>query len=119
MKLNNDCIRDVLLYLEETLDYDVFVYIEDIKNKIKEYDEKELKYTIDKLNDGGLIIGTCDSYNNIMDIDKITFKGHQYLDNIRDNRIWKLIKKETNSLKSVSIEIISEIAKSIILKQIL
>jgi len=116
MKLNNDCVRDILLYLENTLDYDVFVDINDIQNNINKYNEKEVRYTMDKLIEVELIVGEY-SDSEIEFIHEITFRGHQYLENIKDDKIWKLVKKETSNLKSVSITIMAEIAKNIILKQ--
>lgn len=53
MKLNPECLRDILLYVENT-DFDETVSIPDLFNEFKDiYSENEIKYHIQqcKLND--------------------------------------------------------------------
>ncbi|WP_423738704.1 DUF2513 domain-containing protein [Clostridium niameyense] len=48
----------------------------------------------------------------------ITWDGHEFLDNIRDNDIWNKTKNTISKINGVSIPIISDIAKSILLKKL-
>lgn len=53
MKLNKDCVRDVLLYLEEHLGYDDRLDASSIK--IEPYTYEEILYTISLLSEAGYI----------------------------------------------------------------
>lgn len=120
MKLDNDCIRDILLFLEEKLDIKddngdtVIVPIESLIDNFKnKYSEKQIMYTTDKIKEGGFIKTCCHRYvsDNSDDIMELTYDGHLYLANIRDNQIWNIVKNKTKGLASVSFGIMVELAK--------
>lgn len=120
MKLDNDCIRDILLFLEEKLDIKddngdtVIVPIESLIDNFKnKYSEKQIMYTTDKIKEGGFIKTCYHRYvsDNSDDIMELTYDGHLYLANIRDNQIWNIVKNKTKGLASVSFGIMVELAK--------
>ena len=78
-------------------------------NKNKE----DLEYTIIKLVEGKLITANLRYASNklqrIYNVN-LTYQGHEYLNNIRDNKIWKNTKKVSSKLSSVSLEILKSIA---------
>lgn len=122
MKLNQDCIRSVLLYLEETLDIVSFVQNEDIQ--IEGFTKDEIDYSLIKLIEANFIDGKLTIYiggEYDVDIRSITWNGHKFLDNIRDNGVWSETKKVASNFSSVSIDILSTLATniltSIIMKQ--
>lgn len=81
----------------------------------------EFIYTVAKLIEGGYINGKlCPANNSIGDIYiySITWKGHEFLDNIRDPKVWKKTKNITNRFASVSVSLISNIASQVISKLI-
>jgi len=47
-------------------------------------------------------------------ISSITYQGHQFLDNIRDDNVYTKTKSILSTFKSVSIEIFSETASKVI-----
>ena len=115
MKLNNDCVRDILLTLEEICTYDSsFSYDmdNDKPHLLTPYTHDEILYLIIDVHfyDGG------DSF----DIGDLSPSGHQYLANIRSDKIWNKTKKVAseigvNSLSAmtqISTQIISSIIKS-------
>lgn len=115
MKLNHDCIRDLLLYIEENLNYDDELEIN--KLQLKSYSLEELLYTTEKLSQADYLtyypLEIDDEYSILL-VDSITYKGHQFLDTVRDNQVWDKTKKVLSFLKSVSIEITSETASKVI-----
>lgn len=124
MKLNHDCIRDILLfteeipYMEDTLGIKIF----DSK-RLKKYSKDEINYAISKLgnDDAKLIIGYVKIVSDvpfITSISSLTFEGHKYLDNIRDPKVWAESKKISSKFSSVSIEIMSSIASNVITKML-
>ncbi len=115
MKLNQDCIRDLLLYLEENLDYCDCLSISDIE--LPDYDIKTILYTAQKLKQAGYIsadFSILDTDDLCADFLEITWDGHQFLDTIRDNNVWKKTKSVVSKLSSVSVTIISNVASQVL-----
>ena len=93
MELDYDFVRQLLLHIEakaplQGLDgNDLYKFAAD-KNKNKE----DLEYTIIKLVEGKLITANLRYASNklqrIYNVN-LTYQGHEYLNNIRDNKIWK------------------------------
>lgn len=115
MKLNNDCVRDLLLFIEENLGLNQHL---DIKSaEINNYSQDELIYTAIKLDEAGYINanisnyidGNCDIY-----IYSLTWNGHKFLDNIRDDGVWKTTKGIVSKFSSVSLGVIENIATQVI-----
>lgn len=114
MQLNSECVRDLLLYAEENLSYkSPTISVNNLK--LKDYSEEELLYTAEKLEEADYIdciIG--DGYElPIILIKSINFNGHQFLNTIRDDTIWKRTKLKASKLASLSIPVLQELATSI------
>lgn len=115
MKLNHECIRDLLLYIKENLTYNDELEINKIS--LNNYSLEELLYTTEKLVEADYL--TCytieiDDEYSILLVQSITYKGHHFLDTVRDNKVWSKTKNILSFLKSVSIEITSETASKVI-----
>ena len=119
MKLNQDCIRDLLLYLEKNLKLNDYLPVRNIT--LKNYSPEELLYTADKLYEAGYLKCARKVYYNtdlMIFVSSITYNGHQFLDNIRDEKVFEKTKSILSVFKSVSIEIISETASKVIISMI-
>lgn len=116
MKLNHDCVRDVLLHVEEHLSYGHFMDFS--KVEIGNYSRDDLIYTADKLLEAGYLDGDKHKYINSglpdIRISSMTWDGHQFLDNIRDDGVWKETKKVVSRFSSVSLGLIGNIAVQVI-----
>lgn len=121
MKLNIDCIRDVLLVVEDQ-PFGGELKITSIFKQLSNYTEDELEYTCLKLYEAKYInaitmttLGV--SGPQIFAIQDLTYAGHQFLDTIRSHKVLEETKsKITDILGSASIEIISKVASSIATK---
>lgn len=115
MKLNHDCVRDLLLTVEES-DHNEILSLHFLlpKNKLQSYSEEDIFYTIQRLVEAGYINADTQTYFEGQDaiISSITWNGHQFLDNIRDKSIWEKTKEKASVVGGVSLPILSEIAKS-------
>lgn len=128
MKLNPDCVRDVLLYLEENLtliddDYSVKIEHKDISltsiieelTKDEKYKVDEIKYSVEKLLGIGFIsskrinIGANKSIISCP-ISDITWDGHQFLNTIRPKTIWNATKEKAKQFGGMSIGTLSMLA---------
>ena len=109
MKLNYDCIRDVLLAIEN-LPYGVVRSIEQLN--LIHYDINTVRYTVEKLVEGGFIEGNeCGSFGNYdCLIRNLTIYGHQFLETIRPVEIWDKVKDATQAVGSSSLSVIGRVA---------
>lgn len=123
MKLNHDCVRSVLLYLEENLKIGTF--IQNYEVQLEGFTKEDVDYTLIKLIEANYIVGEYTPYfggDYDIDIRSITWSGHKFLDNVRDDVVWSETKKAASKFSSVSIDILSSIAinflTSLLMKQI-
>lgn len=127
--LDNDIIRDTLLCIEKvcepfTDDGNRFVAKAKVHWKsvyedgylCSKYLIDDIKYCIIKLKEAGMIdaviYGRTDKISFI-DIDDITWSGHEFLNNIRDDGVWNQIKSKAGTLAKVSPSVVADIAKEI------
>lgn len=116
MKLNPDCIRDVLLQIESA-PYQENIYPNQLYEALSDYSHDEIDYTILKMDEAGFISADIQKYlDNSVDIviRDITYNGHQFLANIRSNNIWNNVKEVSKKVGSNSLSTISQIATGII-----
>ncbi len=119
MRLNNDCVRDLLLTIEEEVGIDEYISIEN--TQIKDYSSDDLLYTALKLQEAGYInakVTNCLDGSVSVDIFSLTWDGHKFLDNIRDNEVWSKTKSIVAKFSSVSLGIVSNVAAQVILAMI-
>lgn len=127
MKLNHDCIRSILLFLED-FKYIVpneegipsfrSVQIEQIYEAFPNHSKEDIFYSISNLGQAGFIehsVTYLDGAVYYCSISYITFAGHQYLESIKNETIWNRI-KSTLSERSLgmSFDLIQTVASSLI-----
>lgn len=115
MKLNNDCVRDLMLLIEEEVGLNEYLSIRKIE--FKNYTTEELIYTSKKLKEAGYINAEIEDYldgGHEAYIYSLTWQGHKFLDNIRDDGVWKTTKGIISKFSSVSISIIENVASQVI-----
>lgn len=134
MKYNIDCVRAVLLCLEDELK---IIHVEENAYKMQEiylprlleclgqnYSEPDIIYSVKKLDEAGYI--TANFSNDVIyaddilncdycSISSITYNGHEFLENIREDKNWKKIKNAGKAASSFALSIVGEIAKNIAL----
>ncbi|MGY0700865.1 DUF2513 domain-containing protein [Bacillus subtilis] len=114
MKLDRDCMRDVLLTIEEKVGFKESTSIQTLHTypRLKDYRLVDVYYCVDKLTEAKFIKGF--TYKGGPDYSELTFEGHEFLETIRDDEVWD---KTTDALKKVggaTIPIIYELATSFI-----
>lgn len=126
MKLNKECIRDMLLYIEEHC-----IYYEDTRfgkslhevslkeltevDELSQYSYDDKYYTLQKLFEGQYIQGRIIPDNNPYDFDlayikALSLKGHNLLDNIRPEPVWEKTKGTLKKVGDFSLHIMSQVA---------
>lgn len=106
MKLNFDCVRDIMLYLEDELVLDeggdvIPLRPEQVARSeaLSSYQYSEVLYCIRQLfASGALEAGVPNITQDIGDIMDITPTGHQFIKAIRDNTIWNKLRENAIQL---------------------
>lgn len=116
MKLRPECMRDILLYLEEHLtitseleisEIDIFELMESL-----DYPSGEIANTLLALDEAGFIDSDCCYASNCIDdliISRITYSGYQFLETIRPETVWHKIQSALTTIGSASLPIIQEL----------
>lgn len=128
MVLNPDCIRDTLLYLEETLTINckeknfnaitLHQLTKEMIDKYNKYTEDDIWYTIYNLKEIHFIEGRINDAGKhkmmFCDIENITWNGHQFLNTIRPETIWEATKSKAKQIGGMSLHGLSMVSMSII-----
>lgn len=119
MKLNYDCVRDVMLYLEENLIFGNPIRDTNINLN---YDIKDIRYSLLKLHEINYLDGSVSKYMDgeysVITTD-ITFYGHKFIGEIQSDTIWDKTKSVSKDLGIQTINGITQIASSVISSLIL
>lgn len=124
MKLNEDCVRDTLIYIEEHLQMNEYNRIKEIsllsitKGLIDKYEENDIAYTVFQLIDANFIKGNINTpgRNNkiVASIYNITWAGHDLLNSIRPQPVWNAVKQNATNLGIKSIRGLASLAGNVV-----
>ncbi|WP_315074198.1 DUF2513 domain-containing protein [uncultured Clostridium sp.] len=120
MKLNPDCVRDILFTVEEhsTLDRGVNYPDEELE-KLSDYSKDEILYHIKQCELSGLVTEVSWFLGGTCYISYLSPIGHEFLADIRSDTNWnktKDVAKKVGSfslstLKDISAQVIAEVIK--------
>ena len=118
MKFDPNCVREILLTLEDQ-PYGVHLSVPTLAASIKNFSEDEISYCCLKLAEADYIdISTVDMVGSLVpgikSVNDITFYGHEFLNNIRDDKKKKNVKSIGSQIGSTSISSLSQIATSVL-----
>lgn len=122
MKLNPDCIRDTLLYLEDNLEIEnnhKFTKIElrQLQEQLTQYTPEDIFYSVYNLHRIHFIEGKISDINDMKmffcTINNITWNGHQFLNTIRPKTVWEATKSGASKLGIMSMSALSTLAMKI------
>lgn len=123
MKLNYDYVREILLFIEENLHYEKFdnlpinhsgiMYGKLLSNQVFEnHDKQELLYALELLISEKYINCTNvvfrDGNLRNATIIGLTLKGHDLLDNIRNDTVWNAVKQKAKKAGGVSLSVLAK-----------
>ena len=116
MQLNPECVRDVLLAIE-LADIHQRITLDWLAGKIN-YDNDELWYTCIKLSEAGFLeVNTTRQIRSPLPVISIirglTYQGHEFLNEIRDDTSWGKIKEIGKKVSIFSIKQLADIAKTV------
>lgn len=120
LKLNPDCIRDILLTVEENTGYGTFMnYDADTSYEYLEaYSHDEVMYHIRQCEFSNLIIKVSYFIGGGCLIHDLSPMGHEFLANIRSETNWNKTKDIAKNVGSYSLDALTKIATSVIANMI-
>ncbi|MGM0124714.1 hypothetical protein IGI37_002108 [Enterococcus sp. AZ194] len=123
MKLNHDCVRQVLIDIENNMPaHDIITSnIFEEFTSYKKFGEEQFSYTLAKLKEAGFISAletTADGAINIfLTINSITWEGHKFLDTIQSDTVWNKTKEKiTSTVGTTSLQVMGVVATSVATK---
>lgn len=116
MKLNPDCIRDILLTVEDNTSFGEFLEFEDSSNYkyLSSYTNDEVLYHIKQCELSGLLTKVSWFLGGSCLIHDLSPYGHEFLANIRSNTNWNKTKEITKKVGTTSLNAIIQIASNVI-----
>lgn len=123
MKLNHNCVRDILIICEDHPTFNEYLaynhlYLNNFCDKLPSYSNQEIVYTLILLEEAGLIIAKPFRFDGgISDIcvTRLTYAGHEFIDTIRSDNVWEKVNKTISSVSSISLPILQQIGSQILL----
>ena len=119
MKRNLDLIREILLHIESGQEYDgtrEFYYTAPEEMGLTGCTPEEFVYHCTLLIEDGYIDGAATIVNIV--VRRLTSRGHDFLDDIRDAGVWKQVKIRLGSFPGAALGIVAELAKAEIKKRL-
>lgn len=122
MKINYDCIRELLIVLEnnlifsENLEYPS-LGLKEVCELLPNFSKQDIVYSTMMLNQSDYINARIIGADNCVlecIYTSITFAGHQFLENIKSDNVWNKTKEVSKSIGSSSLEVITSIATNIL-----
>ena len=118
MRLNLDCTRDILLFVEENTGYKKYVKFPEVSEEYEllsnKYGSDVVMYHLEQCQKSKLIETTSKDLSGNVYVKDLTPEGHSFIANIRENNVWEKTKKQAKKIGSTSLDVIIKVASSII-----
>lgn len=112
MKLDQDLVREILLAVEANKNDPK----KGIDLVLKDRSSGEISYHVELLTEAGFLLSRDAAYLadavSIWRPTRLTYKGHEFLDTIRDREVWRLTKAGAEKAGGVSLAVMLEIGKA-------
>lgn len=118
MKLNPDCVRDILLTVEELItdvNSRVLFSAENAQSgRLSAYTHDEIAYHLRQCDMAHYIVGLRHESGARMSVQDLTPQGHQFLADIRSDTLWNHTKSVAAKVGSFSLDALSKIAAGVV-----
>lgn len=118
MKLNLDCVRDILMDIEDMTDGYKSILISEENYKIlpncRKYNYTELRYHLLQCQQNEYFINGSQTFDEDFSIVDLSPKAHEFIAKIRDNNIWNKLKKLLIGFGTIALPAIIEKVNSLL-----
>lgn len=112
MKLDPDCIREILFAVESQTGYQEYTSAYTVVESVKDFPKDVVMYHINQCELYGFFTEVRHYTNGDDDstIIDLSPKGHEFIRNIRSDTVWKKLKKKAGNF---SISVLFDVAKTL------
>lgn len=118
MKRDKDCMRDVLLHIEKATDFDGSRgrnFHPGPDEKVGAWSAAEVYYNLHMLIDAGFVLGHKEiPIIGGFHIFRLTYEGHEFLDTIRDDKVWAKAKSGAKAVGGAGLGLVWEMGKQLL-----
>lgn len=116
MQRNMDLVRELLLEIDNKPELDGRRWVPGENIVIAGYSPEEIAYHLTMLVEAGYVTGQIAMDAPV--ISKLTWQGHELLDDIRDLDIWNKTKEKAKMVSGIGIALMWELAKGELKKKL-
>lgn len=114
MKLNPDCIRDILFVVENNATYSNYVSEETMFKELgSKYPREEILYHVRQCEHSGLFLKVVHYFGGFS-IQDLSPYGHQFINDIRQDNNWNRTKDIAKNVGSFSLDVLKDISSQVI-----
>lgn len=114
MKLNPDCIRDILFVVENNATYSNDVSEETMFKELgSKYPREEILYHVRQCEHSGLFLKVVHYFGGFS-IQDLSPHGHQFINDIRQDNNWNRTKDIAKNVGSFSLDVLKDISSQVI-----
>lgn len=116
MRLNPDCVRDILLTVEELSGFGSYVEFRDSEDcdRLKEYSLDTVRYHIKQCELSGFFTKVTWYLSGECVVQDLSPAGHEFISNIRADTNWSKVKSKAKIVGSESLSVLAQIAGQVI-----
>ena len=114
MKLNPDCIRDILLTIEENTDLNSSMDYPNDYDRLSKYSNDEVLYHIKQCELSEFVTDIEWFIGDSCSVEYLSPEGHEFIANIRLDTNWNKTKEFAKKTGSTSLDAIKDIASNVI-----
>jgi uncharacterized protein DUF2513 len=121
MTRDMDLIRTLLLWIEAQPQLDGTRWLAPDKPEdvgVSDHSIEEVQYHLNLLIEAGFVEGKSFDAAGTVVFSRLTWKGHEFLENIKDVSVWKQVKARIEGLSGVALTVVAELAKAEIKKRL-
>lgn len=112
MQLDKDLVREILLAIEASKNDPK----QGIDLALPNHSSREISYHVLLLTEAGFVLSQDAAYLadavSIWQPTRLTYKGHEFLDTVRDGEVWELTKNGAEKVGSASLSLMLELGKA-------
>ena len=115
MRLNPDCVRDIMLLIEKNdgSEPKKFIDIMGMAEELPAYEYDEIVYHFEQCILNNYLFGGKIGADTFV-FEYMSPTGHEFLNEVRDDNIWNQVKEKFKSIADITVPLVGELAISVI-----
>ena len=113
MKLNPECIRNILLYIEEQPVGSEIMITEALPPPLSHYAYPGLKAHVEQCARAGFLYGYKLNILGEIKLSGLSPSGYKFLDDIRPDTVWEKTKSTASKVGSFSLDFLAKVAANV------